>query len=249
MFSFTSKIFPLHDRTIHNRTLDWFNSDRPITYDEINNIYSKDDIKYKFNANGFRCDEFNFDETLRIVFLGCSITEGIGVKQEEIWSYQFLKMVEKKLNCNLHYWNLSLCGCGIDSLLRAYYHYCDLLKPHFLISYLPGYRKEYFNKTNRTIDVYNPQYMHKMPEEFLDENYIKYETNKNFLFLKLLTEKHKTKFYWNTWGNFDYYEEKPNFSSQITVDKKGRDKMHPGSLAHKQFAKSIWAEIGNNINF
>lgn len=245
---FDNKNFPGHESKIYGKELKWFPADILKNYDINNNEYSAKDISYKFNSHGFRCDEFIKTDGIRIVFLGCSVTEGIAVRQEEIWATKFLQKIEKKYNFKIPYWNLSLGGCGIDSILRAYYHYCDILKPHLLIAYFPEYRKEFYDRKINTFNVYNVN-DHYKPKEFFEEKFIKYETNKNFLFFKLLAQKYKSQFFWNTYGNIEFYNEKPTFLSQINWDRKGRDKLHPGRDSHNKFAEDVWKELENKINF
>ena len=248
MFLFNSKIFPYHPYKIYKKQIKWFPSDKEETYVEYNNLYKKDDITYKFNNNGFRCDEFNLESDLRIVFLGCSITEGIGVNQNEIWANIFLEKLKSKFNTFIPYWNLSLAGCGLDALLRAYYNYFILLQPHYVIAYFPCYRKEIYDQRTKEIvslNIHEPQHF---ISESLDENIISYETSKNFLFLQLLLEKYNTKLFWNTWEDLKFYPNKINkFNSSIDWDQKARDKMHPGPFAHKKFAEDVWKEISPNI--
>ena len=248
MFYFNSKIFPYHSPEIYKKELKWFPSDKEETYEEHNNLYKKDDIIYKFNDNGFRCDEFSLENNNRIVFLGCSITEGIGVHQHEIWANIFLEKLKIKFNTFIPYWNLSLAGSGIDALLRAYYNYYDLLKPQYVIAYFPCYRKEIYNNTHEIQSLNVNDYQNY--SDFFNENSIIYETSKNFLLLQNLMEKYNTKLFWNTYDNLEIYPNRINkFNSSIEWDKKARDKMHPGPHAHKKFAEKVYIELHNKIKF
>jgi hypothetical protein len=67
------------------------------------------DITYDYNNRGHRCKDIeNINLENYILFIGCSHTEGIGVRLED--SYPFL--VAKELNCD--YYNLSMSGTGVD---------------------------------------------------------------------------------------------------------------------------------------
>lgn len=84
----------------------------PIFTDRINtdmNSYDSDNsklIKYQFNDYGYR-SSFNYEELLdskKIVCIGCSFTEGVGLFEEETWPY----LLSKKIG--LPYINLGLAG-------------------------------------------------------------------------------------------------------------------------------------------
>lgn len=63
-------------------------------------------IDYRINSEGFRCD--HFDDRDCIVTLGCSITYGIGLHEEDVWP----SVVAKKLGLNCV--NLGIPGRGLD---------------------------------------------------------------------------------------------------------------------------------------
>jgi len=66
------------------------------------------EIDYKINIHGCRSKNFNeiLDKPI-IIGIGCSITYGIGLRQEQIW----LHNLAEKLNCE--YVNLSMPGCSL----------------------------------------------------------------------------------------------------------------------------------------
>jgi hypothetical protein len=73
-------------------------------------IYRNKKINYLRNNLGHRCKELDKLDNDFILFLGCSITEGVGLAIED--TYPFL--LSKKLN--LDYYNLGIGGTGIDVL-------------------------------------------------------------------------------------------------------------------------------------
>ena len=81
---------------------------------------------YNFNKSGFRCQEFN--TSLSIVFLGASVTTGIGLPEECIWT----TIVAKKLN--LTPYNLGVGGAANDTSFRLAYYWLDKLKPHVVVN-------------------------------------------------------------------------------------------------------------------
>jgi hypothetical protein len=89
--------------------------------------------EYKLNTLGYRSQEFR---KVPVVFAGCSITFGVGVPHEGIWS----TIVGEKLG--LDYVNLSVPGWSIqaiiDNLFRYFYTYGN---PETLFVALPDYNR------------------------------------------------------------------------------------------------------------
>ena len=63
-----------------NKTLYWADSDTEEQYNKVKDRvpYGPNDITYKYNNYGFRCDDFTDwrENPIRILFAGCSMTEG-----------------------------------------------------------------------------------------------------------------------------------------------------------------------------
>lgn len=74
--------------------------------------YRKKVITYDINSNGYRAKEWNeIDWPNAIVVLGCSMTAGIGVAEDETITH-FLSLLSGK-----EVVNLGLAGAGIDSMM------------------------------------------------------------------------------------------------------------------------------------
>lgn len=67
-------------------------------------------VLYERNSLGHRCKELDNLEENFILFIGCSLTEGVGVALEDTFTY---KLAE---NLNMDYYNLGLAGSGADLL-------------------------------------------------------------------------------------------------------------------------------------
>jgi hypothetical protein len=79
------------------------------------------DIKYRFNAQGFRTYDLERLYGQRIsIALGCSCTEGIGVPEDKIWS----ALVEKSLDHPVL--NLGIQGGSGDTVVRILTNVCSL---------------------------------------------------------------------------------------------------------------------------
>lgn len=199
MYYFTESEFiksPLQERA--NTSTQWLPSDTYSQYCTVKDKvqYGPNDISYNFNNKGYRCDDFESWEKhpYRIVFTGCSFTEGIGLPLEHTWAYIFHKKVCEELKMYIPFWNISKGGAGLDLILRALYTDCDLLKPQVIISYLPFLeRRERWHG-----DLWAPcdgPLKNEMAGEiklFTNERYVTYQTEKNLAFVDLLLEKWKS---------------------------------------------------------
>ncbi len=76
-------------------------------------------IEYKFNQQCFRTDEF--DQTPRIMILGCSFTVGVGLHLDQTWPSQFSILTGKPT------WNLAAGSANIDTCYRILKHYLPQL--------------------------------------------------------------------------------------------------------------------------
>lgn len=81
--------------------------------------YRTKSVLYNRNSLGHRCTEL---ETLKddfVLFIGCSLTEGVGVALEDTFTYKLAQ------DLGLDYYNLGLAGSGADLL-------CENLSKWFL---------------------------------------------------------------------------------------------------------------------
>lgn len=139
-----------------NTTQQWCPSD---TYDAYSTkkqdvpwhkcTYGIDDFNYKFNAVGFRCDNFNNNTKNKILFSGCSFTEGTGLPLEHTWSYQLNEML---LGKNAPYFSIASGGDSRVGQLRKLMILVNSgFVPDLIIINLPDrYRDEilYINEFN-----------------------------------------------------------------------------------------------------
>lgn len=72
--------------------------------------YRSKQVLYNRNSLGHRCKELNTLSDDFILFIGCSLTEGVGVALEDSFTY---KLAQK---LNMDYYNLGLAGSGADLL-------------------------------------------------------------------------------------------------------------------------------------
>ena len=247
---FNDPTFHLRPKNIYGKTLKWFGSDRKEIYQPKDNPYGPEDIDYTFNREGFRCDNFT-DSNVRIVFLGCSVTEAIGIPHTEGWAHHILEKIRKDTGLEIPYWNLAMGGSGLDAITRAYYHYHDVLSPHLVFAFLPAYRKELFipeNSSNVPIFTNTQDSILFQYDILLDPRTMHYETEKNLAMLDLMLKKHDTTMVWNGWG-YEHYPKNFHHKHNMMIewDLGGRDKMHPSACAHQKFANNIYSKFRDLI--
>ena len=249
--------FPLKPHANRGKTFNWMGSDTPQNYQNKN--YTDYDIKYTYNSHGFRCDEF-VDSKFRMLFLGCSVTEGIGLPITETFSYLIYTEIKNKIGKDFPYWNLGIGAGGLDSIIRAYYHYHDILKPQVVISLFPTYRLEFYNKSCwiSIMPNWDPEEIFKNNHFLIQPSVIKYNTQKNLAILDLLFQKNNTMQIWDTWDekifsnlNLTSLKTFDNFLNQWkSIDQrlpKARDNMHPGKEFNQMFSKKLLDEYSDKI--
>lgn len=253
IYGFDSTHIPSVSRDDYGKTLKWYPSDSKERYQPINNSYGPDDIDYKINEHGFRSDSFDIESEKRIVFLGCSMTAGIGLPLEHTWCYILLNYIKRDTGYDIPYWNLGQPGGGLDILVRHYYNFGIKLKPQIVFGFFPDYRRELYDYNN----IYTVLYMvnsphfnfNKMPY-LADKRIIQYETEKNMCFLDTMLKLNNTELIWSSWANgyYDIYDKIGlRHTNILRNDNKARDKIHPGHACNIIFAKKIYEDFKDVI--
>jgi hypothetical protein len=81
-------------------------------------------IEYKFNSQGFRCEEILEPDVL---CFGCSFTMGTGLDEINTWPAQFSSITRLSTS------NLGHAGSSNDTAVRFAMHYVPKIKPKFAI--------------------------------------------------------------------------------------------------------------------
>jgi hypothetical protein len=161
---------------------------------------------YTYNSLGFRGDEPT-KEGFKIMCIGDSNTEGVGVNDNETWPAQFTKLIPNGVNNNF-----GLGGRSNDFIVRCLLTYYDLIKPDLvLVMYTSPHRREiytkdgnvepfmstiswgYLSETKEGIDIQN-----KMVE-LQNDNMDFINWYKNHLLIKYFLETKKCNWIWNGW--------------------------------------------------
>ncbi|MFI5407119.1 MAG: hypothetical protein ACHQ1D_11495 [Nitrososphaerales archaeon] len=240
----------------------------PIDTEENYKIYHKDlkslnpykpgDFTYVFNDHGLRCDNFTLPSDINIVFLGCSVTEGIGLPVEDTWSYQLLSKIRQKTNKNIPYWCLALGGTGIDTQSSLLHWFSKINKIDYVFSLIPSLsRREYLFNNNNNIQYWNIYLKNRIliDELFCDDNYQFYETYRSLMIIESIISNraimHCTS--WDTSESRDiFYKKELNslnyFPSVIQTTEHARDGCHPGPTYHKKLANIFWDKVEHLFN-
>lgn len=205
------------------------NSNDPVTKKTLEDLgWSSDNIQYTFNEHGFRADEFVGDG---VMFLGCSLTAGIGMDLERSWT----NIVSKYLN--LKNWNMGQGAGSPDTCFRMAYHWLHILKPKYVCVLLPfAIRKEVLVAGGDILSYYP-----MMPEcgPFYS-NWISTPDNatlssaKNAMAIQKMCDDANIPV---IWGDWDVVERSP--------EDLGRDLIHPGAEWNAGIAEYFIQNIEN----
>jgi len=99
-----------------------------------------DNFIYKFNSSGLRSDEFiKSHDGKHILFAGCSETEGLATKLENIWAHQLYTKIIKEEKCS-GFFNVGVRAVSISAINRQIINYMlDYGKPDVLFIQYPDF--------------------------------------------------------------------------------------------------------------
>jgi hypothetical protein len=224
-----------HHKKFANTELLWYPYDDEETYQK--NLLARRDelirlgwldrkITYKFNSVGHRGDEFQDGS---IVFLGCSITFGIGLPLECI--YPTVVSAALDLPCA----NLAVSGSSSDTAFRLAEYWLPKLKPKIVIMMAPDKsRLELLDKevSNFRVSDYTRHSIFYQKWLMNEEN-SRLNQLKNILAIKSICSELSIKFLpFTVEQDFCFVE------SDLA-----RDLSHPGRLSHIGTADKILSKI------
>ena len=201
-----------------NTNYTWSGPDCKETYENKPSgfvTYKDKDFTYKRNSFGFRSDEFNNDDPVKILYAGCSYTEGVGLPLEHTWSGFLNDSISTEIGKKINHYNIGIGGFSIDAIIRYIYITVKfgIFKPDVIFILLPSpARNEYLIQ-----DKYaGYAFYHFIPtftdysdpaKKVLHANVLKtisfeqrlHETFRNLLFLDLFLKSHNIPWYFSTW--------------------------------------------------
>jgi hypothetical protein len=211
---------------------------------------------YNYNELGFRGDSI-YKTGFKIMSIGCSNTEGVGVEYNKTWPYLFSKYIPNSVNLNF-----GTGGRSNDFISRCLITYFDLIKPNLvLIMYTSPQRREVYTK-NGGIEPFMPSSAWGYFEETEDgthiqQNLVEIQNDnddfinwyKNHLLIKYFLEIKKCNWIWNGFFNIPKkYHEFNRFDGDydIFIDN-GVDGIHPGPKHNTKYSLKLFNHINNNF--
>ena len=211
---------------------------------------------YTYNDLGFRGDSVK-KEGFRVMSLGCSYTEGVGVNYSDTWPTQFTNLIPDGVNLNF-----GTGGRSNDFIARCLLTYYDVIKPDLvLVMYTSPLRREIYTKDGG-VEPFIPAnpwgYMEETKDGKKVQNYLTELQNnnedfinwyKNHQIIKLFLESKKCNWLWN--GAFDIpveYEEFNRFDGnyKFFIDR-GADGAHPGPIHNGEYSQRLYSFISQNF--
>ena len=225
--------------------------------ERINQIYTTSGgdntnlCTYTYNELGFRGDSIK-KEGFKVMSLGCSITEGVGVNDNETWPAQFSNQIENSVN-----FNFGTGGRSNDFICRCLMSYYDLIKPDLvLIMYTFPHRREIYTEDN-CIEPYIPakswgklleteegQIIQSSMDILQNDNSDFINWYKNHQLIKLFLESKKCNWLWDgkhlstNYQEFNRFNVLDNFKMDL-----GSDNLHPGPKHHNYYGKVLYDYI------
>jgi hypothetical protein len=191
-------------------------------------------IKYTFNSDGFRTDEFSGGPNF--VTIGCSFTQGVGVHREDTWA----QLVSDQLGLSVY--NLGISGASSDTCYRIIKHYAPILKPQFVVFLEPrGNRTELHHNPAQPPHLINWAYdAGSWGNSAYTKTWLSTDTN-----MQLHAEKNRAAIAHVcaqlgipvVMFNPDDYLDLVMDKTQIDL---GRDLLHPGRLNNRAFAQVVY---------
>lgn len=211
---------------------------------------------YSYNELGFRGESIT-KSGFKIMSLGCSITEGVGVNDHETWPRQFSKLIENGVDLNF-----GTGGRSNDFICRCLFTFFEVIKPDLvLVMYTFPQRREIYTIDNQIepyISKFNWGYLketeagnsiQKNMDELQNDELDFINWYKNHLLIKLFLENKKCNWLWNgkfTKFNYNEFNRFDGFDSETFIDK-SVDNMHPGPLHHKHYSKLLYDYLCANF--
>jgi hypothetical protein len=203
---------------------------------------------YTYNELGFRGDSIK-KEGFKVLSLGCSHTEGVGVNDNETWPAQFCNLIENSVN-----FNFGVGGRSSDFIVRCLLSYYDVLKPDLVLIQYPNISRKEIYTSNGGVEPFMPQtswgYLLETDDgKDIQNNMVSLQNEnsdfinwyKNHLLIKYFLESKEANWLWN--GSLyipSDYKEFNRFDGDffIFIDK-AVDGSHAGPIHNKKYAEKL----------
>lgn len=215
------------------------------------------DIRYSFNSDGYRSEDFALQpQGPRVLFSGCSLTEGVGLRLEDVWSHRMIEKINDTFQLDIPFWSVAVGGTGLDQQHRALFQHIDKLKPNLLFLQI----SELTRRERWDGDHFGPWSEDLEEREwrgFLDDRYVAFQTSRDIALIDDLLVRNKTKccvvapiideereaqmlqsFFPESW----YFCRKLFDRFDLA-----RDGIHFGPVSHRVWTQNIWDDISDKL--
>ena len=227
-------------------TFNWYPSDSHSNFKKQSAKHQQQwkdvELTYKLNSYGMRMDGDPAPGN-NILFLGCSMTFGIGVPKENSWTH----LVSKQMGMGEV--NMGNPGGSIDSLFRLYnaWQY-EIQAPITCLLIPPQYRKERIITDNNgdlfiakiatwTINHMKTPEMKDIALQSINDTEMYMNEKRNIDAIKNIAHETNSKLI-----IIDSYNLSPEVYNRGSI---GRDNGHPGYYWHEKVAETFLNEISN----
>ena len=173
-----------------NATIHWQGTDSEENF-RLNPTpgYTETSITYTFNTYGFREDDFDLTNNKpKILCLGCSHTEGIGLRLEDVWVTKL-----KQHFPSYDVYNLGWGGASADTVARLLTNSASIFKPKLVFILWPDCARYELITHPQKLTFKGSWNMKKTDLEYFDVEQLKNNFYKNKLIVDLIAEKYKFK--------------------------------------------------------
>lgn len=212
---------------------------------------------YTYNSLGFRGDEPT-KEGFKVMCIGDSNTEGVGVNDNETWPTQFTDLIPNGVNHNF-----GMGGRSNDYISRCLLTYYDLIKPDLvLIMYTSPQRREIYTNEGG-IEPYmvtsdwgylkhteDGRKIQELRTEIQNDNEDFVNWYKNHLLIKYFLETKKCNWLWNGWSGIPTeFNECNRFDGEygVTFEDFSVDGYHAGPKHNKNYSNILFTHILKNF--
>jgi len=170
----------------------------------VNNIYSDNELyssdlisnfylSKETNSKGFFCDNFSKSHLgNHIVFAGCSVTSGMGLEKNQVWTNILYEKINAKSTCS-GYFNIAIPGNSIiNQIILLFKYFQQYGNPNIIFMCIPNINRFYFfdKKNNKIHDsFYDPE----------EKNFIKIFVYQYYFMLDQYCKSNNIKLYSFTW--------------------------------------------------
>jgi len=240
--------------------------------------YEDGDVLVEYNALGFRGPDITqYPDKKKIVCIGCSMTEGEGVKYEHTWPAQFQERIKEKLDIDIPVFNLGRRSLGTASFFRVLLSLVEgrKIKPDVVIVLFPEFERhelvygewDIFFRT--FTDFEDPNDIRKRLShkwfEAVDSSTAFYLWLQQYFLIKYFLKSHGIMTVLTSWSSecqsfLRDFDDEYNDSGYIEWDAKdvsnefygidiAIDHLHPGPKGYKLFVDNLENTLFTNEHF